>query len=98
MNANTIAPQLSLDKSVKMDGGKHISFKKWAVVDDDAPNIIQKLTFSNDTKADMIFNFQTSGPFEIVKSKSNTGAKHPLSTEGKQSKLIKQKVETMFCL
>lgn len=57
MNANTISPQLSLDKSVKMDGGKHINFKKWAVVDDDAPNIIQKLTFSNDSKADMTFNF-----------------------------------------
>ena len=55
--------------------------KKWAVADEDAPNVIQKLTFSNDTKADMTFNFQTSGPFEIIKSKSNTGAKHPLATE-----------------
>ena len=46
----------------------------------------------------MTFNFQTTGPFEIVKSKSNTGAKHPLSTQGTQSKVVKQKVETMFCL
>lgn len=72
--------------------------KKWSVVDDDAPSVIQKLTFSNDTKADMTFNFGVSGPFEIVKSKSNTGAKHPLSTQGTQSKVVKQKVETMFCL
>lgn len=40
LNANTISPQLSLDKSVKMDGGKHITMKKWAVVDEDAPNVI----------------------------------------------------------
>ena len=40
LNANTISPQLSLDKSVKMDGGKHITMKKWSVVDDDAPNVI----------------------------------------------------------
>ena len=46
----------------------------------------------------MTFNFQTTGPFEIVKSKSNTGAKHPLATEGAQSKIVKKKVETMFCL
>lgn len=98
LNANTISPQLSLDKSVKMDGGKHINMKKWSVVDDDAPSVIQKLTFSNDTKADMTFNFGVSGPFEIAKSKSNTGAKHPLSTQGTQSKVVKQKVETMFCL
>ena len=98
LNANTISPQLSLDKSVKMDGGKHINMKKWSVVDDDAPSIVQKLTFSNDTKADMTFNFGVSGPFEIVKSKSNTGAKHPLATQGTQSKVVKQKVETMFCL
>ena len=80
MNANTISPYLSLDKTVRMDGGKHISMKKWSVADEDAPNVVNKLTFSNDTKADMTFNFGVTGPFEIVKSKSNTGAKHPLST------------------
>ena len=96
-NANTISPMLSIDKSVKMDGGKHINVKKWAVVDEDAPSVIQKLTFSNDTKADLTFNFGVTGPFEIVKSKSNTGAKHPLS-EQTASKVVKKKVETMFCL
>ena len=80
-NANTISPMLSIDKSVKMDGGKHINVKKWAVADEDAPSVIQKLTFWNETKADMTFNFGVTGPFEIVKSKSNTGAKHPLANE-----------------
>ena len=98
LNANTISPQLSLDKSVKMDGSKHIQMKKWAVADEEAPNVVQKLTFSNDTKADMTFNFGVSGPFELVKTKSNTGAKHPLAGEGAASKVMKKKVETMFCL
>lgn len=40
MEANTISPVLSLDKSTEMDGGKHIRFKHWSVADDDAPNVI----------------------------------------------------------
>ena len=59
--------------------------------------MIKKLTFSNNSKADMTFNLGVSGPFEIVKTKSNTGAKHPLSQEG-ASKIVAKKVETMFCL
>jgi hypothetical protein len=46
-----------------MDGGKHINIKHWSVTDDDAPSLIQKLTFSNDSKADLIFNFGVTGPF-----------------------------------
>jgi len=42
--------------------------------------VIKKLTFSNDTKADLTFNFSVQGPFEIVKSKTNSGAKHPMAT------------------
>lgn len=82
-----------------MDGGKHIHIKHWSVQDDDAPSLIQKLTFSNDSKADITFNFAVNGPFSIVKSKSNTGAKHPLAVSKQtQEKQVKQKVETMFCL
>jgi hypothetical protein len=90
IDANTIAPFLSLDKSTAMDGNKHINIKHWSVQDDDAPSLIQKLTFSNDSKADLIFNFGVTGPFQIVKSKSNTGAKHPLqASEQTQQKQIK---------
>jgi hypothetical protein len=49
-----------------------------------------------------------NGPFEIVKTKTNSGATHPLSgkqgsgdaaaTPSKGSKVVKPKVETMFCL
>ena len=45
----------------------------------------------------MTFNLGIQGPFEIVKTKSNTGAKHPLTQEG-ASKIIQKKIETMFCL
>lgn len=80
LNATTISPYLQLDKNVKMDGEKHVKFTQWAVVDKDVQTkALKKLVFSNDTKADMTFHFQVDGPFSIVKSKSNTGAKHPLA-------------------
>ena len=60
------------------------------------------MTFTNDSKADLTFNLSLNGPFEIVKTKTNSGAVHPLSgtdTKAKAgSKVLKPKVETMFCL
>jgi hypothetical protein len=41
LNANTISPLLSLDKSVKLNGGKHIRLKHWSIVDEeDAPSLV----------------------------------------------------------
>ncbi len=97
LSSTTIKPHLTLDKGVRLDDSQQIKIKKWSTVDEDAPNVIKKLTFSNNSKADMTFNLGVSGPFEIVKTKSNTGAKHPLSQEG-ASKIVAKKVETMFCL
>lgn len=79
-----------------MDGQRHIKFKVWSQQAPEAPYHTRNLTFSNDTKADMVFNLSTSGPFEIVGTKSNTGAKHPLA--GQQTNAVKKKAETMFCL
>lgn len=42
----------------------------------------------------MTFNLNINGPFEITKTKSNTGGVHPLATPGRVGK----KAETMFCL
>jgi hypothetical protein len=50
--------------------------------------------YTNNSKADMTFNLNINGPFEIVKTKSNTGGVHPLATPGRVGK----KAETMFCL
>lgn len=44
----------------------------------------------------MVFNLTTSGAFDIVGTKSNTGSKHPLATQA--SNAVTKKVETMFCL
>jgi len=98
LNANTISPHLSIDKSERFEGGKQVKIKKWALNAEDAPNNIQKLTFSNDTKADLTFNFGVNGPFDIVKSKTNSGAKHPLAAQAAPSKVVKRKAETAFCL
>ena len=42
-----------------MDGERHINMKVWSNNDQYAPSNIQKLIFSNDSKADMVFNFNT---------------------------------------
>lgn len=81
-----------------MDNERHINFKVWSTVDEYAPAHTRKLIFSNDSKADMIFNLNTTGPFEIVGTKTNTGAKHPLAGQNTPTKVMKKKVETMFCL
>ena len=47
--------------------------------EEDAPSQSKKVTYYNETKADLTFNLNVNGPFEIVKTKSNTGAKHPLA-------------------
>jgi hypothetical protein len=55
-----------------------MNFCYWATKgEEDAPSAIQKLTYTNDTKANLIFNLETQGPFEIIKVKTNTNAQHP---------------------
>lgn len=79
--ANTIKPKLTIDKKSRFDGDNHLNFKYWSIPqDEDAPSGTQKITYTNDSKADLNFNLTISGPFEIVKTKTNSGAKHPLAT------------------
>ena len=44
-----------------------------------APSNQRNLVLTNESKADMVFNLTTTGAFEIVNTRSNTGAKHPLA-------------------
>jgi hypothetical protein len=82
LQAMTIVPQLKVDKKTRTDGENHMNFKFWSVPGEEgAPNATQKLIYTNDSKADLTFNLTVNGPFEIVKTKSNTGAKHPLATQ-----------------
>ena len=110
LEADTIEPQLSIDRKRKMDGQNHVRIKYWSVQGEGAPKKVQKLTFTNNSKADLTFNLNVNGPFQIVKTKTNSGASHPLSgkteendqslveTQKSGSKVIQPKVETMFCL
>jgi hypothetical protein len=75
----TIDPKLSIDRKLKMDNQNHLRLKYWSVKTEDAPKQVQKLTFTNTSKADLTFNLNINGPFEIVKTKTNSGAVHPLS-------------------
>lgn len=73
-----IEPTLTIDKRTRVDGLNHMSFNYWSYRgDEDTPSSIQRIIYSNDNKADMIFNLTSSGPFEIVKTKTNTNAFHP---------------------
>ena len=78
-----------------MDGENYLNFYIWSTPF--GPDAVQKFTFNNETKADMTFNMSCDGPFDFVKTKSNTGAVHPLASST-PSKVVKQKVNTMFCL
>lgn len=81
LDATTIDPHLSIDRKMKMDTQNHMRLKYWSVQgEEDAPKKIQKLTFTNDSKADLVFNLNIKGDFEIVKTKTNSGAVHPMST------------------
>jgi hypothetical protein len=79
LDANTIDPKLSIDRKIKMDNENHLRFKYWSIQSQEAPARIQKLTFTNTSKADLTFNLNVNGPFDIVKTKTNSGANHPLS-------------------
>lgn len=80
LDAITIDPVLSIDRKVKMDGQNHLRLKYWSVPNETgAPKKIQKLTFTNESKADLTFNLNINGPFEIVRTKTNSGASHPLT-------------------
>lgn len=48
--------------------------------------------------ADLTFNLSVDGPFEMLKTKSNTGAVHPLSRPSSSKSIMKTKVESMYCL
>jgi hypothetical protein len=64
-----------------------MNFKYWSIPNEpEAPSAIQKIIYTNDTKADLTFNLNIQGPFEIVKTKSNTGATHPLAAQTTTSK------------
>lgn len=80
LEALTIDPVLSIDRKVKMDGKNHLRLKYWSVPNEpEAPKKIQKLTFTNESKADLTFNLNINGPFDIVRTKTNSGAVHPLA-------------------
>jgi len=48
----------------------------------------------NETKADLIFNVGVEGPFEVVATKTNSGARHPLASRPTST----SKPESMFNL
>ena len=69
-----------------MDMQNHLRFKYWSVPNEaGAPKKIQKIIFTNESKADLTFNMNINGPFEIVRTKTNTGARHPLSVQEEEN-------------
>jgi hypothetical protein len=52
----------------------------------------------NETKANLIFNLETEGPFKITSSKTNSGSVHPLASTKASSKKINNEPMKMFSL
>jgi len=66
---------LTVDRRTRVDGLNHMSYKYWAYRgEEETPSAVQRLIYTNETKTDMVFKLSTNGPFEIVKTKSNTNA------------------------
>lgn len=83
----------------RLDGEFYFNYERWSTKgEDDEPDSKNKIVLKNDTMANLVFNITSEGPFEIVKTKTNSGAAHPLSAQSARSKPIKPKVETMFDL
>ena len=73
--SESIEPVLSIDKRTRVDNLNHILFKYWSYRGcEEAPSAIQRVVYINETKSDLLFNLITDGPFEIVKTKTNTNA------------------------
>lgn len=96
--AVTIEPVLSVDMKKNLDGFYYFNFHHWSIDHEDQPSPIQKISLINETKANLIFNISTEGPFRINSSKTNSGSVHPLAPTRPSSKGIKPKAETMFSL
>lgn len=58
---------------------------------------MRKMVLKNETKANQIFQINTEGPFQILKTKTNSGETHPLSHKA-TTKAIKQNPEVLFNL
>jgi len=96
--AQTIEPVLSVDMKQKLDGEFYFNFHQWPMNHEDEPSDVEKICLVNETKANLVFNMKTEGPFEIVGSKTNSGSVHPLAPTRPASKGINAKAITMFNL
>ena len=82
----------------KLDGEYYFNFYQWPMDHEDEPSPVEKICLTNETKANIIFNISTEGPFKIIDTKTNSGSVHPLAPAFPSSKGIKTKAETMFSL
>lgn len=96
--ATTIEPVLTVDMKKKLDGEYYFNFYQWPMDHEDEPSPVEKICLTNETKANIICNISTEGPFKIIDTKTNSGSVHPLAPAFPSSKGIKARAETMFSL
>lgn len=72
--AETIAPVLTVDRKQRLDAEFQFGFYHWSIKDEESPELERRIILKNETKADLIFNVGVEGPFEIVATKTNSGA------------------------
>jgi len=96
--AKTIEPVLSIDMKRKLDSEHYFNFYQWPMNHEEEPSAIEKISLVNETKANLIFNLLTEGPFKIVATKTNSGSVHPLTASKPSSRGVRSKAETMFSL
>jgi hypothetical protein len=85
-----------MDKKKRKDTCSYLQFMAWPVAMDDAPPLTKKISLTNETTADLVFNIATEGPFDIVGTTTNAPA-HPLSKNATID-TKKTNIATMFNL
>ena len=86
LHGETLKAHLTVDKKQRMDGNSYVQLEVLPYNIAGAPPLSKKISLTNETAADTIFNIDSTGPFEIIHTDTNAPP-HPLSKPGSASNL-----------
>lgn len=87
LRGETLEPHLTVDKKKRKDNNSYQQFEVWPVNLEDAASLTKKISLTNETFADLIFNMSLTGSFELVETITNAPV-HPLAKSSSSSKYL----------
>ncbi len=98
LRGETLKAHLTADKRLRLDGNSYLQYDVWPYTIDRTPSLAKKLSFTNETPADIVLDLSTAGPFEIVSTETNAPP-HPLAKPTSAGTMNKrQAITKMFNL